>query len=156
MSRPIGLVLRRNDTIVAVIFIVPGGDQVVRQSSIDPLAMIRPRRKIMGISAVLLPFDDARAIDWAGFRGLVSRTLAAGLLPAVNMDTGYVNLVNKADRRAVLRETRAIVGRYSVRGRCVRRRSLRRGLESRGHVARIRGDRELRRHSRAVSFVRTQ
>lgn len=73
-------------------------------ASIPP---IKPRRKILGISAILLPFlsvDDASAveIDWDGFRSHVARTANAGLIPAVNMDTGYVNLLTRQQRVEVL------------------------------------------------------
>ena len=54
---------------------------------------LRPGRRIDGISAVLLPFTRAGAPDWDGFRRLLHRTWAAGLTPAVNMDTGYVHLL---------------------------------------------------------------
>ena len=75
------------------------------------------RRRIEGISAVLLPFDDAGEIDWAGFRTLVERTWAAGLTPAVNMDTGYVNLLSAAERARVLADTAALAaGRRFVAG----------------------------------------
>jgi dihydrodipicolinate synthase/N-acetylneuraminate lyase len=73
--------------------------------SIDPLKLLRPRRKPVGISAVLLPFDAAGGVDWPGFRAHVARTAAADLTPAVNMDTGYVNLLDPAMRRRVLEET---------------------------------------------------
>ncbi len=74
-------------------------------------------RTIEGISAVLLPFDDGGRIDWDGFRTLVDRTWAAGLTPAVNMDTGYVNLISAAERAQVLAETRAMAaGRRFVAG----------------------------------------
>jgi hypothetical protein len=36
----------------------------------------------------------------------VARTAAAGLIPAVNMDTGYVNLLDDETRQAVLKHTR--------------------------------------------------
>ena len=78
--------------------------------SLDPLALIRPRRKIVGMSAILLPFDEGGAVDWTGFRNHLARTLESGLIPAVNMDTGYVNLLDDATRRTVLAETREIVG----------------------------------------------
>jgi dihydrodipicolinate synthase/N-acetylneuraminate lyase len=76
-------------------------------ASIPP---IKPRRKILGISAILLPFlsvDDASAIeiDWDGFRSHVARTANAGLIPAVNMDTGYVNLLTRQQRIEVLTHT---------------------------------------------------
>lgn len=77
---------------------------------LDPLKLIVPRRTIRGITAVLLPFDDAGQIDWPGFDGLLERTLAAGLTPAVNMDTGYVNLLSADTQDAVLRRTQQVAG----------------------------------------------
>ncbi len=81
------------------------------EPTIDPLRMIRPRRKIEGISAILLPFLVNGDIDWGGFREHVERTRAAGLTPAVNMDTGYVNLLDDATRQKVLEETRSVLGK---------------------------------------------
>ncbi len=77
---------------------------------IDSLPMIRPRRRITGISAILLPFAADGSIDWPGFRAHVARTAAAGLTPAVNMDTGYVNLLDADTRLQVLDETRQVLG----------------------------------------------
>ena len=54
---------------------------------------IRPLRTIVGISAVLLPFTDDGDVDWPGFEALLDRTVAVGITPAVNMDTGYVQLL---------------------------------------------------------------
>jgi dihydrodipicolinate synthase/N-acetylneuraminate lyase len=75
-------------------------------TAIDPLTLLRSRRPVLGMSAVLLPYDDRGQIDWAGFHAHLARTLAAGLVPAVNMDTGYVNLLTPQERRQVLSETR--------------------------------------------------
>ncbi|HVU12217.1 MAG TPA: dihydrodipicolinate synthase family protein [Phototrophicaceae bacterium] len=83
----------------------------------DPLAMIRARRAIWGMSAVLLPFTEAGAIDWDGFCAHVARTVAAGIVPAVNMDTGYVNLISADERLEVLRLTQSVMsGREFVAG----------------------------------------
>jgi dihydrodipicolinate synthase/N-acetylneuraminate lyase len=76
----------------------------------DPLAMIRPRRKIAGISAILLPFLEDDSIDWRSFETHVLRTADAGLTPAVNMDTGYVNLLTSEQRETVLDRTKAVLG----------------------------------------------
>ena len=85
--------------------------------SLDPLSMIRPRRKIAGISAILLPFLEDDSIDWASFDAHVLRTADAGLTPAVNMDTGYVNLLSREQREAVLDRThKALGGRPFVAG----------------------------------------
>lgn len=77
---------------------------------IDPRAMIRPKRKITGISAILLPFTDSCEIDWMGLADHVRRTAAAGLTPAVNMDTGFANLISEDERRQVLRLTQDVLG----------------------------------------------
>ena len=77
---------------------------------IDPLSLIRPKREIEGLSAVLLPHDESGQIDWPSFRGLLRRTAAAGLTPAVNMDTGFGNLLDDEARREVLRVTRDELG----------------------------------------------
>ena len=72
--------------------------------------MLRPRRRIEGISAILLPFQANGDVDWAGFSAHVRRTAQAGLAPAVNMDTGYGNLIDDATKRRALELTRAEVG----------------------------------------------
>ena len=72
--------------------------------------MIRPRRKITGISAILLPFTDAGDIDWPGLADHVRRTAEAGLTPAVNMDTGFANLISEAERQQALHLTRDVLG----------------------------------------------
>jgi len=58
------------------------------------LSPVVPKRKITGISAILLPFKEDYSVDWAGFEAHVARTDKAGLLPAVNMDTGYADLID--------------------------------------------------------------
>ncbi len=77
---------------------------------LDPTALIRPRRKIEGASAILLPFAESGEVDWPGFEAHVTRTAAAGLIPAVNMDTGYANLIDEELRVEVLRRTASILG----------------------------------------------
>jgi len=67
---------------------------------------IQPNRKPLGMSAVLLPFCADGSIDWPGFEAHVARTLAAGLVPAVNMDTGYAPLLDEPTRLDALRRTR--------------------------------------------------
>lgn len=73
---------------------------------------IQPSRAIEGVSAVLLPFDFAERIDVDSLAASLERTWAAGLTPAVNMDTGYTNLLTPAERRHVL-----AVARQTARGR---------------------------------------
>lgn len=79
--------------------------------------MIKPRRTITGISAILLPFFDDGAVDWESFCSHVARTSAAGITPAVNMDTGYVNLIDDATRREALARTQeTLAGKPFVAG----------------------------------------
>ncbi len=88
------------------------------QIQIPPL---RPRRRITGMSAVLLPFLAPGEIDWPAFDQHVARTCDAGLVPAVNMDTGYVNLLDAATRQEVLLRTQAVTnGRMFVAGAFVK------------------------------------
>ena len=54
---------------------------------IDPSKLLQPRRKITGVSAILLPYHAEGQVDWQGFDDHLHRTLEAGLVPAVNMDT---------------------------------------------------------------------
>ena len=63
-------------------------------------------RKITGCSAILLPFTSDGSVDWDAFCAHVARTAEAGLTPAVNMDTGYANLIDEKTREDVLRRTR--------------------------------------------------
>ena len=72
------------------------------------LDLLRPGRTITGMSAILLPYTAGGAIDWRSFEAHVGRTADAGLTPAVNMDTGYVNLLAPGDRAEVLERTAAM------------------------------------------------
>jgi len=88
-----------------------------RREAVYPTAMIRPKRRITGISAILLPFHENGEIDWPGLANHVRRTAEAGLTPAVNMDTGYANLISEGERQKVLRATRcALAGGEFVAG----------------------------------------
>ena len=82
----------------------------------DLLRRIRPERSITGMSAVLLPFTVDGEIDWAAVEAHVARTVAAGLTPAVNMDTGYVQLLDTADKLRVLDLTADVTGGDFVAG----------------------------------------
>jgi dihydrodipicolinate synthase/N-acetylneuraminate lyase len=72
------------------------------------------------MSAILLPFRPDRSVDWDAFAAHVARTHAAGIAPAVNMDTGYVQLIDDATRRQALAIARETVGSGEiVAGACV-------------------------------------
>jgi dihydrodipicolinate synthase/N-acetylneuraminate lyase len=86
--------------------------------ALDPwMRRISPGREIEGIAAVLLPYTPAGVPDWLDFGRLLNWTLDAGLAPAVNMDTGYVHLLSRDERREVLRVTQSVAaGRRFVAG----------------------------------------
>lgn len=79
------------------------------KTATSKLSPVIPKRKITGISAILLPFKQDYSVDWASFDAHVARTDKAGLMPAVNMDTGYANLIDEDTRRAVLERTRDVM-----------------------------------------------
>ena len=89
--------------------------------SLDPATLVRPRRRIRGMSAILLPFTADRRIDWDGFAAHVARTATAGITPAVNMDTGYVQLIDDSTRQQALSIARDTLGPGGelVAGACV-------------------------------------
>jgi dihydrodipicolinate synthase/N-acetylneuraminate lyase len=76
----------------------------------NPIEMLKPCRKITGMSAILLPYTEAGEVDWAGFEAHTVRTSEAGLTPAINMDTGYINLLDDQTRKDVLAHARAVLG----------------------------------------------
>jgi len=71
----------------------------------------KPRRKVQGISAALLPFEADGRVAVAAFQQHLLATQRAGLLSAVNMDTGYVNYLSDAEKGAVLGWTREALGK---------------------------------------------
>jgi dihydrodipicolinate synthase/N-acetylneuraminate lyase len=86
-------------------------------SEFMPAPAIIPARRITGISAVLLPFLDGETVDWDSFEAHVTRTLDVGLVPAVNMDTGYINIIDAATQLEVLQRTQTLTnGKRYVAG----------------------------------------
>lgn len=77
---------------------------------------ILPGRSITGMSAILLPHLDPTTVDWASLDAHIARTMEAGLTPAVNMDTGYVQLLDADTRGRVLDRAEAITGGDFVAG----------------------------------------
>jgi dihydrodipicolinate synthase/N-acetylneuraminate lyase len=74
------------------------------------VAKIRPGRTIRGHSAVLVPCTPEGNFDWSCFEAHVTRTREAGLTPAVNMDTGYVQLLDDATRARILDVAAVVTG----------------------------------------------
>ncbi|MEQ8841053.1 MAG: dihydrodipicolinate synthase family protein [Acidimicrobiales bacterium] len=77
---------------------------------LDVTSMLRPRRAITGMSAVLLPHTAEGGIDWAATEAHIARTHEVGLVPGVNMDTGYVQLLDAATKLRVLDLAREVTG----------------------------------------------
>ena len=82
----------------------------------EVVGRIRPGRSITGMSAVLLPYTADGEVDWAAAEAHVARTVDAGLTPAVNMDTGYVQLLSVAQQAEVLDRAAAVAGGGFVAG----------------------------------------
>jgi hypothetical protein len=82
-----------------------------------PVDLIKPGREVVGMAAVLLPMQEGGTeADWPAFDLLLSRTVQAGLIPAVNMDTGYAHLLDPGSKRYVLDRTETIAGDRFVAG----------------------------------------
>jgi len=80
--------------------------------SIESLAQRRRlRRKVQGIAAALLPYESDGSVAVEAFQQHLVATQRAGLMNAVNMDTGYVNYLTDAEKQDVLRWTRDALGK---------------------------------------------
>ena len=74
------------------------------------IGRLRPRRKVHGVAAALLPFEADGRVAVEAFQHHLRATHGAGLTNAVNMDTGYVNHLTDAEKLRVLRWTREALG----------------------------------------------
>ena len=73
------------------------------------------RRTVEGIAAALLPFAADGSVAVEAFQRHLVATRRAGLMNAVNMDTGYVNYLGDAEKCDVLRWTReALAGETPI------------------------------------------
>src|SRR5271163_2787892 len=70
----------------------------------------RPRRTVQGIAANLLPYEPDGRVAVDAFAQQLTATHRAGLMNAVNMDTGYVNYLSDAEKLEVLDWTREVLG----------------------------------------------
>src|ERR1700684_107688 len=71
----------------------------------------QPRRKVQGMAAALLPYESDGRVAVDAFAKLLTSTHRAGLMNAVNMDTGYVNYLSDTERQKVLVWTRQALGK---------------------------------------------
>jgi hypothetical protein len=86
-------------------------DKIQSMTIESVLASKIPRRKVRGIAAALLPYLPSGKVAVEAFQANLRATHAAGLMNAVNMDTGYVNYLSEAEKEEVLRWTREVLGR---------------------------------------------
>ena len=79
------------------------------------IALLLQRRKlgrrVQGIAAALLPYTADGRVAVEAFQKHLVATQRAGLMNAVNMDTGYVNYLTEAEKKEVLRWTREALGK---------------------------------------------
>jgi dihydrodipicolinate synthase/N-acetylneuraminate lyase len=75
------------------------------------------RRTVEGIAAALLPFEADGSVAVDAFQRHLVATERAGLMNAVNMDTGYVNYLSDAEKSDVLRWTREALKTETPRGK---------------------------------------
>jgi dihydrodipicolinate synthase/N-acetylneuraminate lyase len=68
-------------------------------------------RKVQGIAAALLPYGSAGKVSVEAFQQHLIATHRAGLMNAINMDTGYVNYLSEPEKREVLRWTVEALGK---------------------------------------------
>jgi 4-hydroxy-tetrahydrodipicolinate synthase len=82
-----------------------------QETTIEGLSgRLKFRRKVQGIAAVLLPYESDGKIAVQAFQQHLIATRRAGLMNAVNMDTGYVNYLSEPQRQEILRWTREALG----------------------------------------------
>jgi 4-hydroxy-tetrahydrodipicolinate synthase len=82
----------------------------------------KPGRTVAGMAAMLLPFTEAGEIAEDAFAGCLLETVRAGLTPAVNMDTGYVNVLTDGEKQRVLEIAReALAGGPFLAGAYIER-----------------------------------
>jgi dihydrodipicolinate synthase/N-acetylneuraminate lyase len=67
-------------------------------------------RRVKGVAAALLPYESDGRIAVESFMRHLVATDRAGLMNAVNMDTGYVNYLSDSEKQDVLRWTREALG----------------------------------------------
>jgi 4-hydroxy-tetrahydrodipicolinate synthase len=74
------------------------------------IGRLQLRRKVQGIAAALLPYNTDGKVAVESFQRQLVATHNAGLMNAVNMDTGYVNYLSDSEKLDVLRWTREALG----------------------------------------------
>jgi dihydrodipicolinate synthase/N-acetylneuraminate lyase len=87
------------------------------QPSSMPLIPVKTCREIHGICAAYLPWRPVGRIDFDSYAMMLESIWRSGLIPAVNMDTGFANLLTDNQRREVLQFAKTMSqGRPMVAG----------------------------------------
>lgn len=73
-----------------------------------PLIPFKTCREIHGICAAYLPWKPVGKVDFDSFAKVLDAIWDSGLTPAVNMDTGFANLLSEPQRWEVLRFAKAM------------------------------------------------
>ncbi len=82
-----------------------------------PLIPVKTCREIHGICAAYLPWRPVGRIDFDSYAMMLESIWRSGLIPAVNMDTGFANLLTDNQRREVLQFAKTMSqGRPMVAG----------------------------------------
>jgi dihydrodipicolinate synthase/N-acetylneuraminate lyase len=79
-------------------------------STASPFERPRKHRKVHGIAAALLPYEADGRVAVDAFQKHLLATKKAGLQNAINMDTGYVNLLTEPEKLQVLQWTKEVLG----------------------------------------------
>jgi len=83
--------------------------------TIEGLAKLqKPWRKVQGIAAALLPYQANGQVDVDSFQRHLISTHQVHLINAVNMDTGYVNLLTETEKHDILGWTRDALGKAAM------------------------------------------
>src|SRR6202795_4421473 len=77
----------------------------------DLIERRKARRNVQGIAAALLPYEPDGRVAVDAFARQLTSTRQAGLMNAVNMDTGYVNYLSDSEKQEVLDWTRQALGK---------------------------------------------
>jgi dihydrodipicolinate synthase/N-acetylneuraminate lyase len=82
-----------------------------------PLIPVQTGREIQGICAAYLPWRPVGRIDFDSYAMMLDSIWRSGLIPAVNMDTGFANFLSDSQRREVLQFAKSMSqGRPMVAG----------------------------------------
>lgn len=77
-------------------------------SELQPHQRVKPNRHIHSIVAALLPWTPA-GVAWKAWETQLERIVGLGMVPAINMDTGHVNLLDPQTRTEILGRAKSLL-----------------------------------------------